>query len=172
VFLRSAVVQLRWSAPVRRSCPGSHSRSSGSESGQGLDYAPCPVIVPWTAAHRKLPTIGPREHQAESARHQAPNQRRGAGAARNRLYRHGQLALTATTHGASQMSPPPFDTGIDTIVSAGGANLTKPRLQTQAGLRFRSWAHQDSNLGPKDYESSALTAELWARHRSSSAESI
>jgi hypothetical protein len=26
-----------------------------------------------------------------------------------------------------------------------------------------SWAHQDSNLGPRDYESPALTAELWAR---------
>ncbi len=25
------------------------------------------------------------------------------------------------------------------------------------------WAHQDSNLGPTDYESAALTAELWAR---------
>jgi hypothetical protein len=25
------------------------------------------------------------------------------------------------------------------------------------------WAHQDSNLEPKDYESSALTIELWAR---------
>ena len=25
---------------------------------------------------------------------------------------------------------------------------------------FRSWAHQDSNLGPRDYESPALTAEL------------
>ena len=24
------------------------------------------------------------------------------------------------------------------------------------------WAHQDSNLEPKDYESSALTIELWA----------
>ena len=24
------------------------------------------------------------------------------------------------------------------------------------------WAHQDSNLGPTDYESAALTAELWA----------
>src|SRR3990172_1342700 len=27
------------------------------------------------------------------------------------------------------------------------------------------WAHQDSNLGPTDYESAALTAELWAPHR-------
>ncbi len=38
-----------------------------------------------------------------------------------------------------------------------------------AGLRrdspesFRSWARQDSNLGPRDYESPALTAELQAR---------
>ena len=25
------------------------------------------------------------------------------------------------------------------------------------------WAHLDSNQGPTDYESAALTAELWAR---------
>ena len=25
------------------------------------------------------------------------------------------------------------------------------------------WAHQDSNLEPTDYESAALTVELWAR---------
>ena len=30
------------------------------------------------------------------------------------------------------------------------------------------WAHQDSNLEPKDYESSALTIELWARAGSGS----
>ena len=29
--------------------------------------------------------------------------------------------------------------------------------------RFRGWARQDSNLGPRDYESPALTAELQAR---------
>jgi hypothetical protein len=28
---------------------------------------------------------------------------------------------------------------------------------------FRGWARQDSNLGPRDYESPALTAELQAR---------
>src|SRR5215510_6228070 len=27
------------------------------------------------------------------------------------------------------------------------------------------WAHSDLNRGPNDYESSALTAELWARTR-------
>ena len=27
---------------------------------------------------------------------------------------------------------------------------------------FFTWAHQDSNLGLPDYESGALTAELWA----------
>jgi hypothetical protein len=27
---------------------------------------------------------------------------------------------------------------------------------------FRGWARQDSNLGPRDYESPALTAELQA----------
>ena len=26
-----------------------------------------------------------------------------------------------------------------------------------------TWAHLDSNQGPTDYESAALTAELWAR---------
>jgi hypothetical protein len=31
---------------------------------------------------------------------------------------------------------------------------------------FRGWARQDSNLGPRDYESPALTAELQARHKS------
>ena len=30
---------------------------------------------------------------------------------------------------------------------------------------FRGWARQDSNLGPRDYESPALTAELQARFR-------
>jgi hypothetical protein len=31
---------------------------------------------------------------------------------------------------------------------------------------FRGWARQDSNLGPRDYESPALTAELQAHlHR-------
>src|SRR5690606_41261213 len=34
-----------------------------------------------------------------------------------------------------------------------------------ARLRLVVWAHQDSNLEPKDYESSALTIELWARTR-------
>ena len=29
---------------------------------------------------------------------------------------------------------------------------------------FRGWARQDSNLGPRDYESPALTAELQAHH--------
>jgi hypothetical protein len=27
-------------------------------------------------------------------------------------------------------------------------------------LRYTGWAHQDLNLGPTDYESGALTAEL------------
>lgn len=32
-----------------------------------------------------------------------------------------------------------------------------------AQTAWGKWAHQDSNLGPRDYESPALTAELWAR---------
>jgi hypothetical protein len=33
-------------------------------------------------------------------------------------------------------------------------------------LPFEGWARQDSNLGPRDYESPALTAELQAHfHR-------
>jgi hypothetical protein len=32
-----------------------------------------------------------------------------------------------------------------------------------ATLQSRGWARQDSNLGPRDYESPALTAELQAR---------
>jgi hypothetical protein len=40
-----------------------------------------------------------------------------------------------------------------------------PGLSYFIGLRRLAewWAHQDSNLEPKDYESSALTIELWAR---------
>src|SRR5690606_11990943 len=42
-----------------------------------------------------------------------------------------------------------------------------PHLHLPAGKRRTEtaiwWAHQDSNLEPKDYESSALTIELWAR---------
>jgi len=29
--------------------------------------------------------------------------------------------------------------------------------------RFYGWAHRDSNPEPRDYESLALTVELWAR---------
>ena len=54
---------------------------------------------------------------------------------------------------------------------------TKPRIPVRFAslrrdsirfpLRFKgSWARQDSNLGPRDYESPALTAELQAHfHR-------
>ena len=35
----------------------------------------------------------------------------------------------------------------------------RPRF---SGLKW--WAHSDLNRGPSDYESPALTAELWARH--------
>ena len=52
-----------------------------------------------------------------------------------------------------------------------GNTPTGPHFAGENGLlalssspaRTRWWAHQDSNLEPKDYESSALTIELWAR---------
>ena len=37
------------------------------------------------------------------------------------------------------------------------------RLRRDSSENFRGWARQDSNLGPRDYESPALTAELQAR---------
>lgn len=37
-----------------------------------------------------------------------------------------------------------------------GAKRKKPGMRVHAGL-CRWWAHQDSNLGPMDYESTALT---------------
>jgi hypothetical protein len=37
---------------------------------------------------------------------------------------------------------------------------TGRRLHSSQGSK---WAHQDLNLGPSDYESPALTTELWAR---------
>ncbi len=36
-------------------------------------------------------------------------------------------------------------------------------LRRNSPESFRGWARQDSNLGPRDYESPALTAELQAR---------
>ena len=36
-------------------------------------------------------------------------------------------------------------------------------LRRDSPESFRGWARQDSNLGPRDYESPALTAELQAR---------
>jgi hypothetical protein len=44
----------------------------------------------------------------------------------------------------------------------GRARLLAPSL-FRAALRSEVWARQDSNLGPRDYESPALTAELQAR---------
>ena len=35
-----------------------------------------------------------------------------------------------------------------------------PGIRPDSPESFRGWAHQDSNLGPRDYESPALTAEL------------
>ena len=37
------------------------------------------------------------------------------------------------------------------------ANSGNPQIRKSENLL---WAHQDSNLGPRDYESPALTAEL------------
>ncbi len=41
----------------------------------------------------------------------------------------------------------------------------KPRFSRESGFRWvlRWWAHLDSNQEPWDYESPALTVELWAR---------
>jgi hypothetical protein len=41
--------------------------------------------------------------------------------------------------------------------------LRRRSLRFFAALQSEGWARQDSNLGPRDYESPALTAELQAR---------
>jgi hypothetical protein len=41
--------------------------------------------------------------------------------------------------------------------------LRRGSLRFLAVLQSEGWARQDSNLGPRDYESPALTAELQAR---------
>ena len=46
------------------------------------------------------------------------------------------------------------------IVAGAGGNKWRSRPR---GRLLRFWAHWDLNSGPKDYESSALTAELQAR---------
>jgi hypothetical protein len=45
-----------------------------------------------------------------------------------------------------------------------GARPQIPEVQIPLYFQGLScwWAHQDLNLGPSDYESPALTAELWA----------
>jgi hypothetical protein len=40
--------------------------------------------------------------------------------------------------------------------------------RSRAGEKHRWWAHQDLNLEPTDYESAALTVELWAHETQSS----
>jgi hypothetical protein len=40
--------------------------------------------------------------------------------------------------------------------------LWRGSLRFFAALQSEGWARQDSNLGPRDYESPALTAELQA----------
>src|SRR5436190_9903379 len=49
-------------------------------------------------------------------------------------------------------TPPAF-----TLLRRGGS------VRFFAALQSEGWARQDSNLGPRDYESPALTAELQAR---------
>src|SRR5262245_57522142 len=63
----------------------------------------------------------------------------------------------------------------DAELPTRGGELQLRRIQRFADLRLptaslgfsaeslRGWARQDSNLGPRDYESPALTAELQAR---------
>src|SRR5581483_10863866 len=49
-------------------------------------------------------------------------------------------------------------------VAEGLPVVARPqRQQPQASMAQGRWARQDSNLGPRDYESPALTAELRAR---------
>ena len=63
---------------------------------------------------------------------------------RRRLTRRGQASSDALK--------PCADTGLNTRST-----------NSRESSRIFWWAHQDSNLEPKDYESSALTIELWAR---------
>ena len=41
-------------------------------------------------------------------------------------------------------------------------------ILTQSVFGCKWWAHKDLNLEPTDYESAALTVELWAREAGSS----
>jgi hypothetical protein len=45
-------------------------------------------------------------------------------------------------------------------VNASSPETRREKFVDLIGFR---WAHQDSNLEPTDYESAALTVELWAR---------
>ena len=50
---------------------------------------------------------------------------------------------------------------------AGAANHGQEDSQIVRFLTLKThrwWAHQDLNLEPTDYESAALTVELWARY--------
>ena len=49
------------------------------------------------------------------------------------------------------------------FANLGCGNRSVNASQPFDNSRDSWWAHQDSNLGPTDYESAALTAELWAR---------
>src|SRR5438552_15036698 len=54
--------------------------------------------------------------------------------------------------------------GMDQLAHTGN------RLCLQGFLKW--WAHSDLNRGPSDYESPALTAELWARSQSANRPAI
>src|SRR3977135_2838143 len=68
------------------------------------------------------------------------------------------------TRSSFQKTALPCEPGFPTPGESPG--LTNAGAGHERGSpRFRKWALQDLNLGPTDYESAALTAELRARTR-------
>jgi hypothetical protein len=73
---------------------------------------------------------------------------------------HGRARLQQGQSHAPASAPHSMDTGDI------GAGMGSDREQKNQGAAMDAptyktwWAHQDSNLEPKDYESSALTVEL------------
>ncbi len=53
--------------------------------------------------------------------------------------------------------------GINARTTGPPTLLRRDSFRFVAALQAKAWARQDSNLGPRDYESPALTAELQAR---------
>ena len=64
--------------------------------------------------------------------------------------------------GKHDARPHPFRRVLGEFAKLGCGNLPVNASQPFENPRDSWWAHQDSNLGPTDYESAALTAELWA----------